>query len=145
MTGRHHLKLLIRVTLGILIFSAIGLSACSQAAPTTPATPTPPPVPAGGTTPPPVEQPAAPQPVTAKVNLAAFVFSPATVTVPIGSTVIWTNKDSAPHTVTSDSGVFDSGNLAEGGTFSHTFTQAGTFKYHCNLHPSMTGKIIVGQ
>ena len=157
MTGRHHFKLLILVTLGILLLSVIGLIACSQAAPATPATPAPPPTPAtpatpapvtvpllpneGQTTPPPAS--AMPQIVTAQVSLAGFAFSPDAVIVSVGATVTWTNKDSVTHTVTSNGGLFDSGNLAQGKTFSYTFKEKGTFQYHCNLHPSMTGKIIV--
>ncbi len=141
MTGRRYLKLLILVTLGVLLLGAIGLTACGYQTTTTtsaiPATPATPATPAsgGGNT--------SPQPVTVQVTLSGFAFSPATVTVPVGSTVIWTNKDSTTHTVTSDGGVFASGNLAVGDTFSHTFNQAGTFQYHCQIHPSMTGKIIV--
>ena len=139
MTGRRHLKLLILVALGVLLLSAIGLTACGyQSAPTTSAIPATPATPAsgGGNT---------SQPVTEKVALSGFAFAPTTVTVPVGGTVTWTNKDFVAHTVTSDGGVFDSGSLASGKTFSHTFTQAGTFQYHCTVHPSMTGKIIVTQ
>ncbi|MEK7353734.1 MAG: cupredoxin family copper-binding protein [Chloroflexota bacterium] len=150
MTGRRHLRLVIPMTLGIFLLSAIGLSACYQAAPTTPVAPTPAPAPAGGTTtPPPAEQappslqPIPQKPLAVQVNLSGFAFSPATITVPVGTPVIWTNKDSVTHTVTSNSGLFDSGNLARGATFSYTFKEKGTFQYHCNLHPSMTGKIIV--
>lgn len=151
MTGQHRYKLFILMTLGILLLGAAGLSACSQAAPTAPATPTPPAsAPAGGaTTPPPTEQvPPSLQPIPQKppavqVNLAAFAFSQATITVPVGTQVIWTNKDSVTHTVTSNGNLFDSGNLAQGGTFSYTFKEKGTFQYRCGLHPSMTGKIIV--
>ena len=148
MTGRRHSSWFILATLGVLLLSAIGLSACYQAAPATPVTPTP--APAGGTTTPPPAEPANPsqqpepipqKPLAVQVNLAGFAFSPATITVPVGTPVIWTNKDSATHTITSDNGVFDSGNLGQGGTFSYTFTQKGTFQYHCAIHPSMTGKI----
>jgi len=147
-TGRHHIKFLIPVTLGILLLSTIGLSACYQAAPATPVTPapsggtTPPaeqPAPAEGTTPTPAEQPT---PVTMEVTISDFAFSPATVTVPVGATVTWTNKGST-HTVTSNNKLFDK-TLSRGSTFNYTFDQAGSFQYLCNLHPSMTGKIIVG-
>jgi amicyanin len=77
-----------------------------------------------------------------------FGFSPATITVKVGTTVIWTNKTGAPHTVTSDDGkTFDSGIntpiAANGGTFSFTFTKAGTYTYHCQIHPFMTATVIV--
>lgn len=80
----------------------------------------------------------------ASVNISGFAFVPASVTVSVGDTVTWTNSDTAPHTATSDTaGVFGSPTLNQGGTFSHTFTTAGTFAYHCNIHPSMTGTVVV--
>jgi plastocyanin len=77
-----------------------------------------------------------------------FGFNPATITITVGTTVTWTNTTGAPHTVTSDDGTsFDSGInapiSANGGTFSFTFTKAGTFAYHCQIHPSMKATIIV--
>lgn len=77
------------------------------------------------------------------ITIQGFAFSPATITVPVGTKVTWTNKDPATHTVTSDTGLFDSKNLTTGGTFSFTFTQAGSFAYHCNIHPRMTATIVV--
>ena len=77
------------------------------------------------------------------VEIADFAFSPAELTVPAGTTVTWTNNDSAPHTVTSDDGAFDSGRLDEGDTFEFTFEEAGTFAYHCDFHPNMTATITV--
>jgi plastocyanin len=70
-------------------------------------------------------------------------FDATTLTVAVNTTVKWTNKDSFDHTVTSDSTMFDSGNLPAGGTFSYQFTGKGTFKYHCNYHAAMKGTIIV--
>lgn len=94
----------------------------------------------------PAAQPPASQlPSSNAVSIQNFAFSPATLTVKTGSTVTWTNLDSAPHTVTSDSGAFGSGQLANGGSFSYTFNTAGTFDYHCSNHPSMKAKIIVEQ
>jgi plastocyanin len=61
----------------------------------------------------------------------------------MGTTVTWTNDDGVNHTVTSDQGAFDSGPLATGQTFSQTFNQAGTFTYHCTIHPSMQGTVVV--
>ena len=55
----------------------------------------------------------------------------------------WTNSGAATHTVTADNGAFDSGRLASGATFSQTFDTAGTFTYHCEIHPQMTGTIVV--
>lgn len=83
---------------------------------------------------------------TSSVAIKDFAFSPATITVKVGTTVTWTNQDSAAHTVTSDSGSkdsFDSGSMAQGKTFSHTFKTAGTFNYICTFHPDMMGKVEV--
>jgi plastocyanin len=72
-------------------------------------------------------------------------FSPASVQVKAGTTVVWVNKDSVQHTTTSDTNVWDSGLMAEGSTFSYTFTQPGTYKYYCKPHSAldMTGVITV--
>jgi len=72
-----------------------------------------------------------------------FGFSPVTLAVTKGTTVTWTNTGDAPHTVTADGGLFGSGTLAGGDTFSHLFTTTGTFAYHCAIHASMTGTVIV--
>jgi plastocyanin len=77
------------------------------------------------------------------VDIKGFAFSPATVNVPIGTTVTWTNNDSTTHTVTSSTGAFSSGNLANGATYSFTFTAVGDFEYHCSIHTSMVGHVIV--
>jgi plastocyanin len=79
------------------------------------------------------------------VSIVNFAYSPASVSVSVGDTVTWTNNDAGiPHTVSSDTpGVFDSGNMNTGATFAKTFTAAGTFTYHCNIHPSMTGTVVV--
>jgi len=70
------------------------------------------------------------------------------VTVPVGATIMWVYNATLPHTVTSDSGLFDSGALGDGGSFSHTFDEPGTFPYHCRFHggpggSAMSGVIIV--
>ena len=72
-----------------------------------------------------------------------FFFSPGTLTIVPGTTVVWTNETKAPHTVTSDNGAFGSGIINPGQTFSFTFTTAGTFAYHCSIHPFMKATIIV--
>ena len=78
-------------------------------------------------------------------------YKPGTINIPRGTTVTWTNNDAEMHTVTSgnlDTGgatgvLFDSGPLASGKTFKHTFSDKGTFDYLCSLHPFMKGKVIV--
>lgn len=78
------------------------------------------------------------------VVIADFAFSPSTLTVKKGDTVIWINEDAVPHTVTSDSGSeLASETLASRATFEHTFDSAGTFEYHCGIHQEMTGIVIV--
>src|SRR2546427_588419 len=71
-------------------------------------------------------------------------FSPANLTVKVGKTVTWVNKDTVTHTVTSDgSSLFDSGFMPTGATFQFTFTTAGTYPYYCTVHPFMKGTIVV--
>jgi plastocyanin len=73
-----------------------------------------------------------------------YHFSPATVFLDIGGQVTWTNGSDAPHTVTSDTGgELASPTVGAGKTFSHTFSAAGTFAYHCAIHPYMVGKVVV--
>src|SRR6201994_2646643 len=71
------------------------------------------------------------------VSIDNFAFAPATLTVPAGSTVTWTNKDEEPHTVAASGGSFHSPGMGTGATFTHTFGTAGTFDYVCSIHPSM--------
>lgn len=83
--------------------------------------------------------------MTAPVNIEIkdFSFGPKEVRIKVGTKVIWTNRDSVGHTATSDTGVFDSPLLANGRAFEFTFTQKGTFEYHCLPHPNMVGKVVV--
>jgi plastocyanin len=78
-----------------------------------------------------------------EVWIQNMAFSPSPLTIAAGTTVTWTNKMGITHTVTSDAGLFDSGNLNPNGTFSFTFVNAGTYTYHCNIHSSMTATVIV--
>jgi plastocyanin len=82
-------------------------------------------------------------PGTNEVWIQNMVFTPSSITVKEGTTITWTNQDGINHTVTSDSGLFNSGPLGTGKTFAFTFTTAGTYTYHCSIHPSMTAKVIV--
>ncbi len=78
------------------------------------------------------------------LNTTSIYYSPPTITVVMGvnNTITWINNDQAPHTVT-DTGVFDSGILNAGESWTHTFTTPGTYVYHCTIHPWMTGTVIV--
>jgi len=74
-----------------------------------------------------------------------FSFSPSTITAPVGATVTWTNRDKVTHLIASNGDRFQkSPALKPGQSFSHTFAAAGTYSYFCSIHPSMTGKIIIG-
>ncbi len=78
-----------------------------------------------------------------EVYIENMEFSPSTITVSLNATVTWTNNDGMAHTVTSDTDLFDSGSIADGKTYSHTFTTAGTYTYKCSYHSSMTGTVVV--
>jgi plastocyanin len=84
-----------------------------------------------------------PSTAAAEVKIDNFVFGPQTITVPVGTTVTWTNKDDIPHTSVSTDGVFKSKVLDTDEKFSYTFTKAGTYPYYCTIHPKMTGQIVV--
>jgi amicyanin len=87
-----------------------------------------------------------PNTVTIGGAIGNFTFEPATLTVKVGTTVTWVNNTQVPHTATSDPGSavqWDSGFLSPGGTYSFTFTKAGTFTYHCTVHSYMHGTIVV--
>lgn len=77
------------------------------------------------------------------VQISNFSFTPATLTVKVGDTVTWTNEDSTGHSATADDGSLDTGIIAQGKSGSATFNKAGTYTYHCKVHPSMHGTIIV--
>ena len=77
------------------------------------------------------------------VKIDNFSFSPATITVPVGTTVRWTNRDDIPHTVVSDDKTFKSKALDTDEDFTYTFTKPGTYGYFCSIHPKMTAKVVV--
>lgn len=122
--------------LSLVVFSLLGVG-CSPKTPATNTTST---------------QPSAPETSTAKdsstqqaahytVNIENFAFSPIALNVNIGDTVTWVNLDSAPHTVTG--GPIDSKTLQKEQSYSYTFTQSGSIRYTCSVHPAMHGDIIV--
>ena len=80
---------------------------------------------------------------TASVLIQSFQFQPPTITVRAGDTVQWTNRDATLHTSTSDTGVWNTGNIAQNASGSFTFTIPGTFTYHCANHSAMQGTVIV--
>lgn len=80
---------------------------------------------------------------TTTIDIQGFAFSPNNVTVNVGDTIVWTNKDAAPHSILFNDGTFASAILNINQSTSQTFTQTGTFDYVCGIHPSMKGKITV--
>ncbi len=80
----------------------------------------------------------------AEIKLVNFKFTPAQLTVKVGTTVVWTSEDDVPHTVTADDGSFDSGNMKKGDSFKFTFTKAGTFPYYCAYHGTAGGGGMAG-
>jgi plastocyanin len=77
------------------------------------------------------------------VEIVGFAFVPPELTIVEGDTVVWTNLDLVPHTATADDASWDSGTLNHGESWSHTFQTAGSWEYHCTIHPEMTGTVTV--
>jgi plastocyanin len=88
---------------------------------------------------------AAPAEAAGVVIAQDFMFAPSAVTVKAGASVTWTNKDDEPHTIVSDTGLFRSGALDTGESFSFRFEHPGTYHYACSIHPRMVGTIVVTQ
>jgi plastocyanin len=86
----------------------------------------------------------APPATIVKIAIDDYASKPATVHVSPGASIIWTNDDDDPHTVTADDGSFDSKGLGQGDTYARTFAKPGTYAYHCAVHPFMKGVVIVG-
>jgi len=119
-----HFKTLATFALAALAAVSIGrLTAAADSSSTTAATPT-----------------ATPAVVTIK----DFAFSPSSLSIPVGGSVMFKNLDTASHTASDAAGSFDSGNLDTGQQWTHTFAKAGTYKIICKYHPSMKGTIVVG-
>ncbi|HLG60352.1 MAG TPA: plastocyanin/azurin family copper-binding protein [Ktedonosporobacter sp.] len=142
--------------LGMIAFSLLALlAACGKGSSTTPpvagatATATSSGNIGGGpSTPVPVPTPTGPTATVSMITPGGYTFSfnPVTLNISVGTTVIWTNRTTTPHTITSDTGMFNSGlndPIEAGFTFTYKFTKPGTYKYHCALHPTMTATIIV--
>ena len=80
---------------------------------------------------------------TPRVEIKQFAFVPATLTVPVGATVTWTNSDEEPHTVTASDRAYTSTGLEQHESYTHRFTAPGTYTYFCALHPHMTATVVV--
>ena len=81
--------------------------------------------------------------VSGSSTMTTTAYAPNPVNVAVGGTVTWVNNDNTAHTSTATGGVFDSGMIAPGGNFSRTFPSAGSFPYHCTIHPGMVGTVNV--
>jgi plastocyanin len=123
----------------VFLVSAFALlaAACGSSDSTTSPTPTPTPAPVTAGSGTPITIP------TGAQTLGNRAFSPDAVDVAVGTTVTWTNTDSITHTSTSNGAGWDSGAIAPRAQFSFTFQNAGTFPYHCAIHPGMVGTITV--
>lgn len=137
-----------RTLLALTAAAAVaGLTACGT--PTATATPPPPssaaaPNSTSMSMPPPPSSQQQSQPVAADaVTIKGFAFSPANITVKVGTTVTWTNQDQDAHTVTAKNGSFGSSALDTGASYKFTFTKPGTYDYLCTIHPFMTATVVV--
>jgi plastocyanin len=129
----------------LVLFGSLTLVACSATAgaaqPSGAATPVPP---AALSTLPPAKPPAAAQSGAGpSVAIENFNYVSADLTVPVGSTVVWTNHDDVEHTVTASDNSFSSPSISTDGQFSHTFGAPGTYTYFCAIHPFMTARVTV--
>lgn len=149
MIQKQHLTIGTKISFFLLAMSLLALlAACGGASTGAASTPTVAPTPTPTLAPTPTDTPTpAPTPTPASngnsIAIANFAFAPAVLTVKVGTKVTWTNNDGATHTVTADQGAFGSGGLPTGQSYSFTFTKAGTYTYHCSIHPAMTASIIV--
>ena len=121
-----------------LVAATLLVAACGGGGSPKPATPAP--TATATATPAPASQAPA---GAAAVKIEGFAFSPQTITVSIGTTVTWTNRDSATHTVAFDDGSASSGRLAQGDQFERSFDKPGTFTYACSIHSAMKGTVVV--
>jgi plastocyanin len=80
-----------------------------------------------------------------QVDISKFAFTPREITVKPGTTVVWTNRDQTPHTISAKDGAFVSAGMDTGDTYTHTFTREGDASYFCTVHPFMTGIVHVRQ
>ena len=129
---------------------SIVVASCVENTTPMPSAPSPPATQTGSPSPTPASPSPSPAPPTANVSivggaqtLTISAFHPDPITVSSGTTVTWMNHDETSHTTTSDTGVWDSGIVVPGGTFSRTFTSTGSFSFHCSIHPNMVGTVLV--
>jgi amicyanin len=122
--------------------AACGAGAASTSSTSTPTTPTSA-APSAAVTPTPGATAAPDPPATTAVGIINFKFTPAALTVKVGTTVVWTNNDAIAHTVNFMTAGINSSVLNQNDKFSHTFTTPGTYDYICSIHPFMHGSVTV--
>jgi len=128
-----------RLIAALLVGSAVALAGCGGGATSAPDS-------AGASTPAATTTPTPSADTAGAVAITGFAFAPGTFRAKVGEKITWTNEDSAAHTATAESGAdFDSGDLAQGASFSFTPQKAGTISYLCTIHPSMVGTIEVSE
>lgn len=136
------------IALTLVVTMSMVLAACGGSTATTAPTPTTAPTTAPAPTPTPsptaITTPVATVTVKIVEKNEKYSFQPSTLNIKVGTQVIWTNTSDASHTITSDTAAFNTASpIAKGQTFMFLFTQAGTFKYHCTIHPYMVATIAV--
>jgi len=129
------------VRLALITVSIALFAACDSTNPAPPAAPSPSPSPSPA--PAPGQTVGAVSIPTNAATLGNRAFAPAELNVTAGTTVTWTNTDTVTHTSSSDGQGWDSGAIAPNGQFSFAFPAAGTFPYHCAIHPGMVGRVVV--
>jgi plastocyanin len=87
--------------------------------------------------------PTTPTPTTVSATIGSSGFTPNPISISVGSTVMWTNRDTTAHAIAADNGAFSSGTIAPGGQYSYAFASAGTFTYHDSSNPNMVGTVNV--
>ena len=123
----------------LLVGSAVAMAGCGGGETSAPDS-------AGASTPAATTTPVPSGDSAGAVAIKGFAFAPGTIRAKVGEKITWTNEDSAAHTATAESGAdFDSGDLAQGASFSFTPQKAGTISYLCTIHPSMIGTIEVSE
>lgn len=136
------IALTLAVTISMTLAACGGSTATTAPTPTT--APTTAPIPTPTPSPTAITTPVATVTVKIVENNGKYSFQPGTLNIKVGTQIIWTNTSDASHTVTSDTGAFNTPSpIAMSQTFMFLFTQAGTFKYHCTIHPYMVATISV--
>lgn len=119
--------------LAIVTLVVAAVAGCGKASSPTNPSPMPSPSPSGSTV----------SIVVGAATKTTGAYSPNPITVARGGSVMWVNNDATAHTSTSDNNTWNSGTIAPGANFSHTFASSGTFTYHCMIHPGMVGTVTV--